>query len=543
MRLTLDNCKSISGNYIEATVLVRNGNEHVLWKDTLKNEEQAIDIFAVKLIERFPKELEGKSVNDIKDKLHTLFNQEKDAQLFTKEDGHNLTDLGNAERFVSQHGPNIRYSFIRGKFLFWNGQHWVWSDGPEIWDLAKETVRSIYQEAAQEPDDSKRADIAKWAKQSESNQKLSSMIEIARHDLRIQISPDKLDSNPMLLNCQNGTLDLRTGILRQPQREDFLTLIIPTPFNPDAVCPIWENFIETITNRDEQFKGYLQRITGYSLTGDTRAQCLFFLYGLGSNGKSTFVDAIHRLLGPYAMKADVSLFMAKDRQGGSITEGLANLQGKRFVIASEIEEGQRLAVSLVKDVTGCEPIRANRKYEHEIEFRPIFKLWISGNHQPEIRDTTHSIWRRIKRMPFTVTISDEARDEDLPRKLHDELQGILAWAVRGCLQWQLEGLGEPDIVRNATDEYRIDQDILADFISDRCTESVTGMVTRKDMYESYSQWCSDNGQKPISTRNFTSRLRERGIDEHKIHGQRYWLGVDLCQVNGGTLGAGGTLGQ
>ena len=453
---------------------------------------------------------------------------------------YNLTDLGNAERFVSQHGVNLRYSAEREKWLVWNGKCWVWNDEAEVWSLAKGTVRRIYAEASQEDDDQRRAEVAKWAKSSESISKLKGMVELASKDSAIQVQMADLDRNPWVLNCSNGTIDLRTGTLHPHRREDLQTMIIDTPFDSCASAPIWEQFLNHVTANDPSLIQYLQKIIGYSLTGDTRAQCLFFLHGRGCNGKSTLVDVIHKLLGPYALKADISMFMSRDYSGG-ITEGLANLAGKRFVIASEIEDGQKLAVSLVKDITGCEPIRANRKYEHEIEFRPTFKLWLSGNHQPSIWDTTHSIWRRIKQIPFTVTIEDANRDDALPGKLEKEFPGILAWAIHGCLLWQKEGLAEPSCVLRATSEYRRDQDVLADFISDRCKLTPTVSVSKKALYDEYLKWCNEEGTKPVGQKTFGTRLKDRGILDRKSGSIRLWQGITISQMGQfGTNGADGT---
>jgi len=272
---------------------------------------------------------------------------------------------------------------------------------------------------------------------------------------------------------------------------------------------------------------------------------MFFIYGLGSNGKSTFITTIRKLTGGYGTKANTSLFMAKDKNSSGPSEDLANLQGKRFVMASEIEDGRRLAVVLIKEMTGGEAIRADRKYEHEIEFQPVHKIWLVGNHKPVITDTTLSIWRRMKLVPFTVTIPNREMDPDLPAKLESELPGILAWAVRGCLEWQKCGLQEPKAVTNATSDYRHEQDILSDFIDDCCLLIPTAAVSKHELKTAYEEWCNNTGSQPVSQKTFRARLIERGITEGKSGSTRYWRGIVLLEAEGqqGQLGQEGHKGQ
>jgi len=233
--------------------------------------------------------------------------------------------------------------------------------------------------------------------------------------------------------------------------------------------------------------------------------------------------------------------MLKDKSIGGPKEGLANLKGKRLVVASELEDGRRLAVGLIKDMTGGETIKADRKYEHEIEYQPTHKLWLVGNHRPVISDTTLSIWRRVKLIPFTVTIPQQEVDLDLSFKLEAELSGILSWCVKGCLDWQRDGLGEPHAVVAATASYRREQDILGDFIEDRCIVQPTAEVSKRDLRSLYSEWCRDNNVEEISQRTLRARLMERGITDRKgTGGGRLWVGIraktdsDLAPESGNT---------
>ena len=290
-------------------------------------------------------------------------------------------------------------------------------------------------------------------------------------------------------------------------------------------------FLDQVTGNDKDLQSYLQRAVGYSLTADTRTQVLFFLYGLGNNGKSTFVTTIRKMLGQYAVRAGTDTFLIKDKNQSGPKESLANLNGKRFVSASELEDGRSLAVSLIKDLTGGESITADRKYEHAFEFQPTFKIWLSGNHKPVIKDTTLSIWRRVKLIPFTQTISPENIEEGLSTFLEREYSGILAWAVRGCLDWQVKGLQEPTAVIGATAIYRHDSDILADFIEDRCIIEVQSNIVKADLRKEYESWADENHYDKITQRTFKARLIEKGITEARSgnQGTRIWWGIRLIE--------------
>lgn len=442
----------------------------------------------------------------------------------------NLSDMGNAERLSEQYRSNIRYCYECKRWLVWNGKVWEWDSGDKMTALAKRAIRSIYSEASREGDESKRKKIADHALKSESDYRIIAMLNLTQSEPSIPVEVSELDSEPYLLNCENGTVELHTGKLRAHSKEDLNTILIPTEYNPDAQCQRWLEFLSQVTGGDKELQGYLQRAVGYSLTGDTKSQVLFFLYGLGNNGKSTFITTIRKLLAEYAGRANTDLFMLKDKGMGGHREGLANLRGKRFISASELEEGRRLAVSLVKDMTGGETIRADRKYEHEVEYLPTYKIWLVGNHKPVVSDTTLSIWRRVKLIPFTVTIADNEIDPDLPAELEAELSGILTWSVNGCLDWQRDGLNEVSAVTTATRDYRHEQDLLGDFIDDCCAIKPGGVVGKKELQEAYTTWCEASSIESIGLKKFRAHLIEKGVTETKRINKRYWQGICLRDV-------------
>lgn len=264
---------------------------------------------------------------------------------------------------------------------------------------------------------------------------------------------------------------------------------------------------------------------GYSLTGSTREQCLFMPYGSGANGKSTFLEAIAEMLAGYAQRTPTETLMAKDT--GGISNDIARLKGARFVIASEVEENKRLAESLVKQMTGSEKITARFMRAEFFEFTPMFKLWVGTNHKPIIRGTDMAIWRRIKLIPFDVTIPPEERDKDLSNKLRKELPGILNWAVMGCMEWQKNGLGEPEEVIKATGEYRSEMDVLTRFITDCCNTSTQRCAKSSELYKRYAEWAREGNEFMLSQTKFNAKLVEKGFKKLNRSSGYYWEDISI----------------
>lgn len=447
----------------------------------------------------------------------------------------NLTDLGNGERLFARYGEDIRYCYERKSWLVWVGTHWQWDHGGgEIMRLAQKTVRTIYEEAAQEDSEGERKKIADWAKASESNMRLNAMIAQAEPLSRVRL--EQLDSNLWLFNCRSGTVDLRTGELRPANKEDYLTMLAPVEYSPTAQSDLWEQFLNKIFNGNKNLICYLQRCMGYTLTGDTSEQTLFFCYGSGMNGKSTFLNAFIEIMAPYAVQADIEMFLSsfKPIKSGH-SEDLASLAGARFVAASECEEGRRLAVPRLKHMTGGEHVRASHKHEREFEYEVRYKIWLSSNHKPDITDTTYSIWRRVKLIPFSVVIPVEEQDKYLRERLRGEYPAILAWAVQGCLDWQQSGLEEPMEIARAIEEYRQEQDILGDFLRARCyldLKNAECTVSHKELYAGYQEWCGENSVDPVTSRTFARRLKEKDyIEKFTSLGQRKWRHIRLKGVD------------
>ena len=349
----------------------------------------------------------------------------------------NLTDLGNAQRFAAQHGQNVRFCYQNGKFFVWDGTRWQADMTGKVQRKAKSTVREIYQEASQITNKKERKAIAKHAVASESNHRIKAMLSLAESEKGIPIMAEQFDADPLLFNCLNGNISLGSAKLLPHNREHLITKLAPVHYDRSATCPIWKAFLYRIMAENQRLINFVQRLVGYSLTGKVNEQILILLFGTGANGKSTFMEIIRALFGDYAQQTDFSTFLLQKYD--TIRNDLARLKGARLVSAIEVDSGRKLAEGLVKQVTGGDTITARFLHREYFEFKPNFKIWLATNHKPEIRGSDYAIWRRIKLVPFDVTIPEEEQDRQLLSKLMTELDGILTWAVEGCLKWQRNG--------------------------------------------------------------------------------------------------------
>jgi len=438
------------------------------------------------------------------------------------------TDFGNAERLVAGYGGVIRYCPPRNKWLLWNSSHWEWDETKQIEVLAKKTVRRILDEAAT-LDSELYKEVLSHAMKSENAAKIRAMIDLAESEPGIPILPNKLDKDPWLLNVKNGTLDLRTGMLRPPHKGDLITKMIDIEYDPAAKCPIWLEFLNKVMDGNEGLISFLQQAVGYSLTGDIREQCLFFLYGRGANGKSTFIEAITGLLGPYSKHTRPETFMAKKSDG--VPNDQAELENIRMVAAVELEEGRRLAEVIIKQFSGGDKVKTRFLFQEYFEYYPQFKIWLCGNHKPRIHGTDHAIWRRIRLIPWMVTIPDHEQDKNLPNKLKAEWPGILTWAIQGCLEWQVNGLSTPKEVQAATADYRKEMDVLGDFFENCVITDTNESITVKDLYDVYVKFSEDNGEsvkERLGKKKFNERIADRGFDQFRAGKNKLtWAGLVL----------------
>lgn len=442
-----------------------------------------------------------------------------------------LTDLGNAERFVAMHKENVRYCWTWQKWLIWKKQRWAVDEIGEIVQLAKEVVRGIYAEASLTLDKQERKAIADHARRSESDGRIAAMLSLARSEPQVAITSGDLNKDTMLLNCLNGTIDLRDGTLREHRRGDLITRLAPVNYDPDAKSEILDRFLNDCTGGDRELLEFLPVAFGYSTTGSTREEKFFLVHGPTNSGKSTAVEMTRAALDDYSMQADFETFLARNMVGG-VRNDIARLEGARFVCSIEVDEGKRLAEGLVKTLTGGDTIAARFLYQEAFEFKPQFKLWLAVNHAPTIRDDDDAIWRRIVRVPFEHTVPEDKRDPKVKEFLTDPSRGgpaVLAWLVKGCLEWQKNGLKIPGAIRNATNNLRTDMNPLKDFFEDDCLFGDLMQVGVSELRQRYDDRCEKNGDKfTISSRRFNEHITAKGcIQEKTTGGKRIWRGVGL----------------
>lgn len=440
------------------------------------------------------------------------------------------SDLGNAERFVNQNGEKVQFCYAWNRWLVWNGKRWAVDESGEVIKLAHDTIKAIYAEASNCNDEKRRKSLTKHALISEGRHRVESMLESAKPYL--SISANQLDQHPMLLNCLNGVIDLETGNLLPHDRKYLLTKMIEVDFDAHALCPGWERFLKLITGEDENLELFLQLAVGYTLTGRTDEHCLFFLFGTGKNGKSTFTETLRRLFGDYSQRTDIEALMQNyTGRGGAASPYIAALAGARFVLASEMPEGRRLNESLIKDLTGGDAITARNLFSNPFTFPPTHKFWIFGNHKPKVSGTDEGFWRRMRLIPFKVTIPDDVRRpmSEVMAEFEAELPGILAWAVTGSVLWQNNKLQMPDAVEQATKTYRSEQDLAQQFIDECCETHPDYRVSKDELYKAWKAWCENAGEEGARSRSkkwLTQQLTNRDFAQGG-NGNSLMMGVKL----------------
>jgi len=407
--------------------------------------------------------------------------------------------------FTRRYHRDWRYVAAWGRWLVWDGQRWRNEDTLAATDL----IRSVCRQTALRADDRKVA--AKLA----SSSTVGGVERLARADRRHAATTDEWDADPWLLNTPGGVVDLKTGRTRANDRADRMTKI--TTATPRGECPQWRAFLHDVTGGDQNLQDYLQRMVGYALTGSTREHALFFLYGTGANGKSVFVNTLADILGDYATNAPMDTFM-ETRTDRHPTD-MAGLRGARFVAAMETEQGRRWAESKVKNLTGGDKIAARFMRQDFFEFFPQFKLFVAGNHKPAIRNIDEAMKRRLHLIPFTITVPPEKRDKHLQQKLLAERDGILAWALEGCLAWQRLGrLDPPQQVLDATDEYFEEEDAIGEFLDEDCQQSAVAREAISAIYQRWRERAERRGEYVGTSRWLTQQLINRGFARTRLHG-------------------------
>ena len=421
---------------------------------------------------------------------------------------YSFDDMGNAQQMLDLFGQKILYNYNEKKWLIYDGIRWRTDGTGFIRTLADRSIARMSVEAAyyeSQGEDMAKA-FQKHLKSCRSNKSKNAMLSELEH--HVPVTPNDLDRNKALLNTADCVIDLRTLETQPHDATLLITKHTPIKYKPDAECPLWEKFLNQIFDGDAELVNYIQRAVGYSLTGSTSEQCAFFLYGSGSNGKSTFLDIVREICGDYATNIQPETIMVRPN-GGTASSDVARLKGARFVTSVEPNEGMRINEGLLKQLTGDDIVTARKLYSEEFEFRPEFKLWMATNHKPIIRGTDTGIWRRVRMIPFTVHIPPDKVDRNLKDKLLGELEGIFAWAVKGVKLYNEQGLRMPAAVAAAVEEYRAEMDVISSFISSCCIVEAGRQVKANDLYRVYSEWCSRNNEYCMSSTKFGTEIAKR----------------------------------
>ena len=435
-----------------------------------------------------------------------------------------LTDAGNAEMLADM---------LRGQYLYipeqkawyrYNGKVWEEDVSNQIIQDIIKCLRQAQKEALNISDDDKREKTMKWLLSSESQAKIKAALNLMESIPFMCARINQFDRDDMLLNVQNGTVDLRTGELREHNREDYLTKICNVGYNPDAKSALFEIFLDEITEGNQAKKLYLQKLSGYCCTAKISEEEFYQAKGSGQNGKTKLFETIKYCLGSYAVTASPDILMQKDMT--SIPNDIARLQGVRLVIMSEPDPGKRFSDNAIKSLTGGDTIIARFLHKEYFEFTMKAKMVMLTNHEIKAIGTDHGLWRRIVVIPFTYQVPEEKKDKHLQEKLIADAEAVLAWMIQGCLLWQKEGLQQPQELIEVKDEYRKAQDAVGLFLEECCTEDAKSRVSAADLYKAYIQWCQDTGEYEISQRQFGTRLREKGYTSLKSN-SIYWCGLSL----------------
>lgn len=437
------------------------------------------------------------------------------------------SEAGLCDVFVERCGKDFRYCADLGGWFFWDGKRWCRDKMERGRQCVKETIRDlIYQVESELPSDENKKHL-KFLTRSETAAKCRAILELSQPVLALCM--DDFDRDPLLINLNNGTLDLDTGVLKPHDRADYITRLSPVNYDPDAECETFHAFLDQIFDVDQETISYVQRILGYSLSGSISEQCWFLLYGTGANGKSTLTSLFQYILDDYARQTPAETFLK--RNGEIIRNDLARLHGARVVLTSEPPSSGRLDESLLKSFTGGDRVAARYLHKEFFEYVPVGKIFMASNHLLKVQDNDHGFWRRVRLIPFKITIPDEKQDKELLTKLMAEDSGILNWMAQGYKDWKKMGFGEPESARLALDDYRAEMDILEEFLASPFLEfGGDKSVSQTDLYDHYFSFhTGDSHAGALNKNQFNRGLRARGyktrrVGKHKVY---HWAGIAL----------------
>lgn len=418
------------------------------------------------------------------------------------------------------------------KWFRWDSQRWAVCERYEEMVAAKFVAGKILDYATAKFKADSTSPTAKkllaFATSLQNLKRMLAMIEMAKSEDGMTIgNPTELDSNPWLLGVRNGVVNLRDGSLLQADPKMLLTRQSAAEYHDDAQCQKWLEFLNQIFNGDQDTIDYIQRALGYTLTGITTEEVLFICFGHGANGKSVFANVVNTIMADYAQAAPPSLLVARKNDDGGARGDIARMCGARLASINELQGGDRLDEQVVKMLAGREQISARYNYGEFFDFWPTAKPWLRTNHKPIIVGEDDGIWRRLHLIPFTRKFAEHERDPHLESKLLEERDGILAWMVRGCLEWQRLGLKPSATVRRESATYRKESDLLGQFLDEMSTAKPESRTEQPFLFEQYRKWHDANGTRAGSKTTFTKKMAERGYGTARSNGKRYYTGLEV----------------
>lgn len=420
-------------------------------------------------------------------------------------------DAGSARLFMDTCGDCVQYAADRRKWLFYDGRRWDTGGENSVKEKLKQLADALTVYGLRFVPDDRRADFLKWAAKW---QQLRTRETILKDAASVRpVKSDAFDRLPDVFNCKNGTLNLKDFTFREHSAQDMLSRVAAVNYDPTATAPRFLQFINEVTAGDQETARYIQKAAGYALTGDTRHECLFILFGATSrNGKSTLLETIAAAMGDYAATANPETFTKSSRTNDNApSEDIARLAGVRFVIVSEPPRGMELNAALVKTLTGRDSVKARRLYESSFEYVPQFKLFFNSNHRPRVDDMTVFESERLKLIPFTVHFGQDRRDPYLKDVLQtpESLSGVLNWALEGLRLLRAEGFTMPPAVVQATEDYRRKQDKMLQFLEEKAEIGNGFEVPLTEIHSTFGEWCCASGRVPVSLPRFKEMLEER----------------------------------
>lgn len=468
-----------------------------------------------------------------------------DARRDTDRPASPTSDVANAHRLARAYGDALRWTPGLG-WIAWTGSRWAARE-TEALRLASRIGRLIHAEAVQAGEaaanaDSERErerlgkqaeDLHRWARESEKEPRVRGALNLARPLL--ELADDRLDADSLLLNCVNGTLDLRTGELRAHRREDFITRTTGVAYDPNARSDLWDRVIERAIPEPDR-RAFVQRLIGNTACGRTGEDVVVVIFGATRTGKGSIQSALASALGEYSITAGLDDLAERERAGGARPE-LARLRGARMVSIYETSARLRLDAATVKTLAGSDPVTARTLYREPITFVPTFTIWLATNHRPRVPADDDAIWQRLREIRFEAQIPEEERDPAVRRRLTDPADGgpaVLRWIVEGALAYQREGLRQPESVRRSTGEYRAAMSPLGDFVRACCVLHPAAWVKAAELRATYEAWCSESGERPLGGRAFSEALRAQGAEPERRHAGRGWRGVGIAEMEGVT---------